>query len=72
MPRRQSFPQALAKARPGSAEFRAALRDALEQLPAARRAQGLFNLSPQNHNRLDQRARMVMPAKGGQLVLVTA
>ena len=67
---RKAIPQALAKARPGSAEFRAALRDALEQSREVVGAQGVFNMSPQNHNGMDQRARVMMTVKGGKWVLV--
>ena len=66
----KAIPQALAKARPGSAEFRAALRDALEQSRDVVGAQGIFNMSPQNHNGMDQRARVMMTVKGGKWVLV--
>lgn len=66
----KAIPQALAKARPGSAEFRAALRDALEQSREVVGAQGVFNMSPQNHNGMDQRARVMMTVKGGKWVLV--
>ncbi len=66
----KAIPQALAKARPGSAEFRAALRDALEQSREVVGAQGVFNMSPQNHNGMDQRARVMMTVKGGKWILV--
>ena len=66
----KAIPQALAKARPGSPEFRAALRDALEQSREVVGAQGVFNMSPQNHNGMDQRARVMMTVKGGKWVLV--
>ena len=66
----KAIPQALAKARPGSAEFRAALRDALEQSREVVGAQGIFNMSPQNHNGMDQRARVMMTVTGGKWVLV--
>jgi len=67
----KAIPQALAKARPGSAEFRAALRDALEQSREVVGAQGVFNMSPQNHNGMDQRARVMMTVKNGKWVLVS-
>ena len=66
----KAIPQALAKARPGSAEFRAALRDALEQSRELVGVQGVFNMSPQNHNGMDQRARVMMTVKGGKWILV--
>ncbi len=66
----KAIPQALAKARPGSAEFRAALRDALERSREVVGVQGTFNMSPQDHNGMDQRARVMMTVKGGKWILV--
>jgi branched-chain amino acid transport system substrate-binding protein len=66
----KAIPQAIAKAGPGSAEFRAALRDALERSREVVGAQGVFNMSPQNHNGMDQRARVMMTVKGGKWTLV--
>ena len=66
----KAIPQALAKARPGSAEFREALRDALEQSREVVGAHGIFNMSPQDHNGMDQRARVMMTVKGGKWILV--
>jgi branched-chain amino acid transport system substrate-binding protein len=66
----KAIPQALAKARPGSAEFRAALRDALERSREVVGVQGIFNMSPQDHNGMDQRARVMMTVKGGKWMLV--
>ena len=66
----KAIPQALAKARPGSAEFRAALRDALERSREVVGVQGIFNMSPQDHNGMDQRARVMMTVKGGKWILV--
>ena len=66
----KAIPQALAKARPGSAEFRAALRDALERSREVVGVQGIFNMSLQDHNGMDQRARVMMTVKGGKWILV--
>ena len=57
--------QALKKARPGTAEFRQALRDALEatrELPAAH---GVFTMSPTDHNGFDARSRVLVRIEGG-------
>ena len=60
-----AIPAALKKAQPGTPEFRAALRDALEQVKEAPGAHGIFNMSPTDHLGLDQRARvMVVIDKG--------
>ncbi len=60
-----AVPVALKKARPGTREFRAALRDALEQVRDLRAAHGVFNMSPANHNGLDERARVMVQIRGG-------
>jgi branched-chain amino acid transport system substrate-binding protein len=60
-----AIPVALKKAQPGTVEFRAALRDALEQVKDLHGAHGIFNMSPNDHLGLDQRARvMVLVDKG--------
>ena len=60
-----AIPVALKKAQPGTLEFRAALRDALEQVKDLPGAHGIFNMSPNDHLGLDQRARvMVLVDKG--------
>ncbi len=65
----RAIPAALKKAQPGSAEFRAALRDALEQTHELVGAQGVFNMTPQNHNGMDARARVMMTVKNGRWTL---
>ena len=66
----KAIPAALKKAKPGSVEFREALRDALEQSKEVVGAQGVFNMSAQNHNGMDQRARVMMTVKDGKWVLI--
>ncbi|MCX7248441.1 MAG: ABC transporter substrate-binding protein [Burkholderiales bacterium] len=56
---------ALKKAKPGTAEFRAALRDALESVKEVAGAHGVFNMSPTDHLGLDQRARVMVKIEGG-------
>jgi len=60
-----AIPVALKKAQPGTPEFRAALRDALEQVKEVAGAHGVFNTSPQDHLGLDQRARVMVTVKDG-------
>ncbi len=55
-----AVPNALKKAQPGTAEFRNALRDALEQVKDVAGAHGVFSLSPNDHLGLDQRARVMV------------
>jgi branched-chain amino acid transport system substrate-binding protein len=66
----KAIPEALKKAKPGSPEFRLALRDALERSKELVGAQGVFNMTPQNHNGMDQRSRLMMTVKGGKWVLL--
>ena len=56
---------ALKKAKPGTPEFRAALRDALEAVKEVAGAHGVFNMSPTDHLGLDQRARVRVKIEGG-------
>ncbi|MGZ5217831.1 MAG: ABC transporter substrate-binding protein [Caldimonas sp.] len=57
--------QALKKAKPGTAEFRAALRDALEAASDVEGAHGIFNMTPTDHLGLDQRARVMVKIENG-------
>jgi branched-chain amino acid transport system substrate-binding protein len=59
-------PAALKKAQPGTPEFRAALRDALEQVKEMPGAHGVFNTSANDHLGLDQRARVMVKIDNGQ------
>ena len=60
-----AVPEALKKAKPGTAEFRAAMRDALEGLKEVAGAHGIFNMSTTDHLGLDQRARVMVQIQGG-------
>ncbi|MDZ4254335.1 MAG: hypothetical protein U1A72_17345 [Sulfuritalea sp.] len=55
-----AVPTALKKARPGTKEFRAALRDALEATKELVGVHGVFNMSPSDHLGFDQRARVMV------------
>jgi branched-chain amino acid transport system substrate-binding protein len=57
--------QALKKAQPGTTEFRAALRDALETTKEVHGAHGIFNMSSSDHLGLDQRARVMVKVENG-------
>lgn len=65
-----AVPEALKKAQPGTPEFRAALRDALEGLKEVPGAHGMFTLSPTDHLGLDQRARVMVQIRDGKWTLV--
>jgi len=63
-----AIPDALQKAKPGTREFRAALRDALEKADVVG-THGVFVMTPQNHNGLDKRARVMISIEDGKWVL---
>ena len=56
----QAIPLALKKAKPGTREFRAALREALEGLRDLHVSNGVVNMSKHDHLGLDQRARVIV------------
>jgi branched-chain amino acid transport system substrate-binding protein len=58
-------PDALKKAKPGTPEFRAALRDAIEQVKDLPGAHGIFSMSPTDHLGLDQRAYVMVKIDNG-------
>lgn len=58
-----AIPSALKKAKPGTPEFRTALRDSLEGVQNLTVTHGVMNLSPSNHNGLDDRARVMVVIK---------
>ncbi len=60
-----AIPVALKKAQPGTPEFRAALRDALEGIRNEPSTNGIVNMSPTDHLGLDQRARVMVEIVGG-------
>jgi len=60
-----AIPGALAKGKPGTAEFRAALRDGLEQEKGLVLDHGIATTSPQDHNGFDTRARVMVTIKDG-------
>ncbi|MEK7737568.1 MAG: ABC transporter substrate-binding protein [Pseudomonadota bacterium] len=61
-----AIPVALKKANPGTKEFRAALREALEGTRNLVGAHGVFNMSAQDHLGFDQRARVMVQIKDGK------
>ncbi len=64
----QAIPVALKKAKPGTREFRAALRDALESATVVA-THGTFVMTPNDHNGLDNRARVMVRIDNGKWVL---
>ena len=66
----RAIPVALKAGKPGTEAFRAALRDALEQERDVVGTQGVFNMSPTNHNGMDERARVLVVVKDGRFRLL--
>jgi branched-chain amino acid transport system substrate-binding protein len=62
--------EAIKKAKPGTAEFRKALRDALEHTKDLVGTHGVFTMSPANHNGLDQRSVVTVKVEDGGWKLV--
>lgn len=60
-----AVPLAAAKAKPGTPEFRAALRDALESVKNVVGAHGVYSMSANDHTGLDNRARVLVQVQGG-------
>jgi branched-chain amino acid transport system substrate-binding protein len=61
----RAIPEALKKAKPGTAEFRAALRDAIESVKELAATHGVFSFSATNHGGLDSRAVVMVRVENG-------
>ena len=61
----RAVPEAARKAKPGTPEFRAALRDALEATKELVGTQGVYTMTPQDHSGFDRRGRELMTLKNG-------
>ncbi|WP_343642615.1 ABC transporter substrate-binding protein [Roseateles sp.] len=60
-----AIPNAIKKGQPGTPQFRAALRDAIEGVKELPAAHGVFTMSPNDHLGLDQRARVMVKIENG-------
>jgi branched-chain amino acid transport system substrate-binding protein len=65
-----ALPAALEKAKPGTVEFREALREALETGREVVGADAVYAISAKDHNGLDDRARVLVTVKDGAFHLV--
>jgi len=65
-----AVPEAMKKAKPGTAEFREALRAALENVKNVVGTHGVYNMDPKTHNGLDERARVLVQVQNGAWRLV--
>ncbi len=60
-----AIPAALQAGKPGTEQFRMALRDALEKVHELVGVSGVYNMSPTNHNGQDERAAVLVEVKDG-------
>jgi branched-chain amino acid transport system substrate-binding protein len=60
-----AIPTALKAGKPGTEQFRVALRDALEKTHELVGVSGVYTMSPTNHNGQDARAAMLVQVKDG-------
>jgi branched-chain amino acid transport system substrate-binding protein len=60
-----AIPVAMRKAKPGTPEFRPALRDALENVHNVIGTHGVYNMTPKDHSGLDDRARVLVRVENG-------
>ena len=65
----RAAPNALKAGKPGSPEFRAALRDELEKSKDVYLNNGLSNMSPTDHNGYDERSAFLIKVQDGQFRL---
>lgn len=61
----RAVPEAAKRGKPGTPEFRAALRDALEGTRELVGTQGVYNMTPEDHSGFDERGRVLITVKDG-------
>lgn len=66
----RAIPVAAKVGKPGTEAFRVALRDAIEKEREIVGCQGVYNMSPDNHNGMDERARVLVTIKDGKFRLL--
>ena len=66
-----AVPAALKKGQPGSKEFRAALRTAIENTTNLAVSHGIVNMGPTDHVGFDQRSRVMVQIVGGKWKLIS-
>ena len=66
----RAVPEAAKKGKPGTPEFRSALRDALEQTRELVATQGVYTMTAQDHSGFDRRGRELMQLKDGKWTLI--
>lgn len=66
----KAIPLAASKGKPGTSEFRAGLRDALEKTTEMAATQGVYNMTEADHSGFDARGRELITVKNGTWALV--
>lgn len=66
----KAIPEAASKSKPGTPEFRSALRDALEGIKELATSQGVVNMTQQDHSGYDSRGRILLTVKDGRFKLI--
>src|SRR5690606_3941090 len=66
----QAIPEAPKSAKPGTEEFRVALRDALEKVKDLPGTPGIYNMSPEDHSGFDARGVELLTIKDGAWQLI--
>jgi branched-chain amino acid transport system substrate-binding protein len=69
---KRAAPSALKAAKPGTPEFRVALRDELERGKDVHLNNGLSTMSPTDHNGYDERSTFLIKVEGGKFRLLEA
>jgi branched-chain amino acid transport system substrate-binding protein len=59
---------ALKVAKPGTMEFRSAIRDSIERLKGYVGTEGVYTMSPQDHNGVDERSQVMIKIENGKWV----
>ncbi len=67
-----AIPVALKTTKPGTPEFRSALRDAIEGLKDVVYTNGVVNMTPTDHVGQDDRARVMVTIENGKWKLLSA
>ena len=68
----RAIPVAMRSARPGTEQFRAALRDAIESGKDVPGVHGVYNMSPTDHFGHDERARVLLRVENGAFKLISS
>jgi branched-chain amino acid transport system substrate-binding protein len=61
-----ALPAALKKAKPGTPEFREALRESLENVKEVVGTHAVYTMTPKDHNGIDQRSRVMVQVENGE------